>query len=101
MFHNRRHKGGKKRPDIDPKFLPCVPSTAAKDSTEDISTANVVGHTAIAQRKGEGPDMISDDTVRGVDTIGILCTKSTLVRPDASQFPNLFEYRGEDVGVVI
>ena len=45
--------------------------------------------------------MISDDTVRGVDTIGIFYTEFPLVWPDAGQFLDLVEYRGEDVSVVI
>ena len=101
LFHNCGHKGGKKRPNADSKFLSCIPSTSTKNSAEDVSTANVIGHATITQRKGEGSDVISDDTVRGVDTIGIFCTEFPLVWPDASQFLDLVEYRGEDVSVVI
>ena len=101
LFHNRGHEGGKKRPDVYPEFLPRVPSTPAENSAEDVSTTNVVGNTAIAQRKGEGSDMVCDHAVRGVDTIGILLTKFTLVRPDTSQFLDPAEDWGEDVGIVI
>ena len=45
--------------------------------------------------------MVSDDTIRGVDTICILCTKFTLIWPDTSQFLDFLEYWYEDIGVVI
>ena len=48
LFHDRRDKRGKERPDVDAKFLPRVPSTSAKNSAEDVPTANIVGDTTIA-----------------------------------------------------
>ena len=101
LFHDRRHKGGEKRSDVNSEFLPRVSSASAKNSAEDIPTANVVGYTTIAQREGKGSDMISDDTIRGVNAVGILCTKFAPVRPDTGQFLDFVEYRDEDIGVVI
>ena len=45
--------------------------------------------------------MIGDDTVRGVDTIDILCTKFALIWPDTSQFVDFVEYWGKDISIVI
>lgn len=101
LFHDRRDEGREERSNVDTKFLPRIPSTSAKNSAEDIPTANIVRDTTVAQREGKGSDVIGDNTIRGVNTICILCAEFSLIWPGTSQFLDFVEYWDEDVGVVI
>ena len=101
LLHDCGYKGGEKGSNVGTKFLPGIPSTSPENPAEYISTANIVGNTTIAQRKGEGSDVISNDTICGIDPIDIFCTKFTLVRSDSSHFLDFVEYRSEDISVII
>jgi hypothetical protein len=85
----------------DTKLLPHVTSTPPQHPSQDVSPSYVAGYSTVADGKGEGPDVIGDDPVRSVDTVGVLLAELPGVRSRTRELLDASEEGHEDVRIVV
>jgi hypothetical protein len=71
-LHNSRNKGREEGANLDVELAARVPNTSPEDSPQYVTTSIFVGHTTIRDGDSQGPDVIGDDSVSGVNSINVL-----------------------------
>lgn len=100
-LHHNWHEVGKEGANVDTKFFPCVSRPSAKDSAQDISSADVIWNATIAQCECQGANVVCNDTVCSVDSVHVRLTEFSLVWPHTSDFLDPGEDGGKNICVVI
>jgi hypothetical protein len=83
------------------EVLAGIAGASSQDSSHDISAANVVRYATVGNGEGHHADVIGDDSVGGIDAIGVLLAKLGVVGAGTRDFLDLLKQRCEDVGVVV
>lgn len=101
LLHDNRYQGREEVSDVDAELLAGVACTTSKNSPKNVPSTNAIRNSTVAQGHGKRSDVISDNSVGGVDPICIFSTKFALVWSDLRQLLDLVEERGENIGVVV
>lgn len=101
LLDHGRAEAGEKGPDLDAKFAAGISSTSSQDSSEDVTSSDIAGHTSIADGDRQRPHVICQDSVGGIETVLVVLAELARVRSSAGHLLNLVKVRGEYVGVIV
>jgi hypothetical protein len=102
------HLGGQGRDEIakeganrDAKLFANVARSPTQNTTQHVSPADVARDSTVADGECQGPDVIGDDSVGGVNPVNVVLAELAGVWPSVGELPNSCEEGYEDVRVVV
>lgn len=101
LLDDGRAKAGEKGPDLDAKLATGISSASSQDSSKDVTTTDIAGHTSVADGDGQGPDVIGQDSVGGIESVLVVLAELARVGSSAGHLLDLVKVGLEDVGVVV
>ncbi|GKT91710.1 uncharacterised protein [Colletotrichum tofieldiae] len=101
LVNKRRKNLGEEGTDLSVEVLASVANTTTQNSADDVSATVVVWNGTVGHGEGQKADVISNDTVSGVNAINVVSAVLVSVRPGAGDLLYSLEQRGEDIGSVV